>query len=125
MLADRILAVQRSPFYSIMELAAKRGDCIYLHLGEPDFVTPRHIMEAAKKALDEGQTHYGPDRGAPELRQLIARKIEQQYGAAYNWEDELLVTAGGQSALHVAVMAMTNPGDEIIVLLPHYPPYIV
>ena len=125
MLADRILAVQRSPFYSIMELAAKRGDCIYLHLGEPDFVTPKHIMEAAKKALDEGHTHYGPDRGAPELRQLIAEKIHRQYGAAYNWEDEILVTAGGQAALHVAVMALTNPGDEIIILLPHYPPYIV
>ena len=75
MLADRILAVERSPFYRIMELAAKRGDRIYLHLGEPDFVTPKHIVEAAKRALDEGNTHYGPDRGIPELRQLIAQNI--------------------------------------------------
>ena len=71
MLADRILSVERSPFYSIMELAAKRGDCIYMNLGEPDFVTPKHVAEAAKKALDEGHTHYGPDRGVPELRQLV------------------------------------------------------
>ena len=69
MLADRILSVARSPFYSIMELAATRDDCIYLQLGEPDFVTPTHIAEAAKTALDEGHTHYGPDRVAPELRQ--------------------------------------------------------
>ncbi|MDA2933242.1 pyridoxal phosphate-dependent aminotransferase [Acidobacteria bacterium AH-259-D05] len=125
MLADRILSVQRSPFYSIMELAATRDDCIYLQLGEPDFVTPKHIVEAAKKALDEGHTHYGPDRGAPELRQLIAEKIQNQHGADYSWEDEILVTAGGQAALHIAVMALANPGEEIIILLPHYPPYVV
>ena len=125
MLADRILAVERSPFYSIMELAATRDDCIYLQLGEPDFVTPGHIAEAAKKALDEGHTHYGPDRGAPELRQLIAQKLQNESAADYGWEDEILVTAGGQAALHIAIMAMANPGDEIIILLPHYPPYVV
>jgi aspartate/methionine/tyrosine aminotransferase len=107
-----------------MELAATRKDCIYLQLGEPDFVTPNHIAEAAKKALDEGHTHYGPDRGHPELRQAIAEKIQKEYGATYNADEELLVTAGGQAALHVAVMALANPGDEIIVLLPHYPPYL-
>ncbi len=125
MLADRILGVARSPFYSIMELAASRDDCIYLQLGEPDFVTPGHIAEAAKKALDEGHTHYGPDRGAPELRQLIAQKLQNESSADYGWEDEILVTAGGQAALHIAIMAMANPGDEIIILLPHYPPYVV
>lgn len=125
MLAERILAVQRSPFYSIMELAAKRGNCIYLQLGEPDFTTPKHILEAAKKAMDEGHTHYGPDRGSHELRQLIAQKIKKQYGADYNWENEILITAGGQAGLHIAVMALANPGDEIIILVPYYPPYLV
>ena len=125
MLADRILSVERSPFYSIMELAAKRGDCIYMNLGEPDFVTPKHVAEAAKKALDEGHTHYGPDRGVPELRQLIVQKIEKEYGAKYDWEDEILITAGGQAGLHISVMALANPGDEIIILIPYYPPYLV
>ena len=125
MIANRILGVQRSPFYSIMDLAAKRPDCIYLQLGEPDFVTPKHVREAAKKALDEGHTHYGPDRGIPELRELIAEKIKREHGTSYNWADEILVTAGGQAALHVAVMALANPGDEIIIMLPHYPPYVV
>ena len=125
MLADRILSVQRSPFYSIMELATTREDCIYLQLGEPDFVTPKHIAEAVKKALDEGLTHYGPDRGHPDLRQLIAKKIQNDYGTTYSGEEEILVTAGGQAALHIAVMALANPKDEIIILLPHYPPYLV
>jgi aspartate/methionine/tyrosine aminotransferase len=124
MLAERILSVQRSPFYSIMDLAAKRGDCIYLHLGEPDFTPPKHIVEAAKRALDEGQTHYGPDRGIPELRQSIAQKIHHEYGVRYQWEDEILITAGGQAGLHIAVMALANPGDEIIILVPYYPPYL-
>ncbi len=125
MLADRILSVERSPFYSIMELAAKRGDCIYLNLGEPDFVTPKHVAEAAKRALDEGHTHYGPDRGAPELRQLIAEKIEKEYGTQYDWQEEILITAGGQAGLHISVMGLVNPGDEIIILIPYYPPYMV
>ena len=125
MLANRILLVERSPFYSIMELAAKRDDCIYMNLGEPDFVTPKHVAEAAKKALDEGHTHYGPDRGVPELRQLIVQKIEKEYGAKYDWEDEILITAGGQAGLHISVMALANPGDEIIILIPYYPPYLV
>ena len=98
MLADRILAVPRSPFYSIMELASQRQDCIYLHLGEPDFVTPAHIRDAIKRALDEGNTHYGSDRGFPELRQQLALKFERQYGAAYDWHDEILITSGGQAA---------------------------
>ena len=125
MLANRILSVERSPFYSIMELAAKRGDCIYMNLGEPDFVTPKHVAEAAKKALDQGHTHYGPDRGVPELRQLIVQKIEKEYGAKYDWEDEILITAGGQAGLHISVMALANPGEEIIILIPYYPPYLV
>lgn len=125
MLADRILGVERSPFYSIMELAAKRGDCICLQLGEPDFTTPAHILEAAKKAMDGGHTHYGPDRGIPELRWLIAERLERLYGARYNWEDEILVTAGGQAGLHIAVMSLANPGDEIMILVPYYPPYVV
>ena len=125
MLANRILSVERSPFYSIMELAAKRGDCIYMNLGEPDFVTPKHIAEGAKKALDEGHTHYGPDRGVAELRQLVVQKIEKEYGAKYDWQDEILITAGGQAGLHISVMALANPGDEIIILIPYYPPYLV
>jgi aminotransferase len=124
MLAERILSVQRSPFYSIMDLAAKRGDCIFLHLGEPDFTTPRHILDAAKKAMDEGHTHYGPDRGSPELRQLIAEKIQKEYGARYNWEDEILITCGGQAGLHISIMALVNPGEEVILLVPYYPPYL-
>lgn len=123
--SKRILSVERSPFYSIMDLAAKRSDCLYLHLGEPDFNTPPHIVEAAQKALSDGWTHYTPDRGLPELRRLVAAAIEKQTGVAYSSDDEILITAGGQAALHTAVMGVVNPGDEVILLSPYYPPYLV
>ena len=63
MLAERILSVERSPFYSILELAAKRTDCVYLNNGEPDFDTPAHVVQAGQEAMAGGWTHYTPDRG--------------------------------------------------------------
>ena len=123
--ARRVTAVERSPFYSIMDLAAKRSDCVYLHLGEPDFDTPAHIIAAAEEALRGGWTHYTADRGLPKLRELIAAEIQKETGAEYRFEDEILVTAGGQAALHTAVMGLVNPGDEVILLAPYYPPYLV
>ncbi len=124
MLADRILSVERSPFYSVLELAAKRSDCLYLHTGEPDFGTPAHIVRAAQDALAEGWTHYIPDRGLPELRQLLAQKIQNECHVQYRPEDEILITAGGQAGLHAAIMATVNPGDEVVLLSPYYPPYL-
>ncbi len=124
MLAERILSVERSPFYSVLELASKRSDCLYLHTGEPDFDTPAHIVRAGQEALAGGWTHYIPDRGLPELRQLVAQKIEKESHVRYRHEDEILITAGGQSGLHTAIMATVNPGDEVILLSPFYPPYL-
>ena len=125
MLAHRILSAERSPFYSIMELAAQRPDCIYLQLGEPDFHTPPHIVRAGQEALSEGLTHYTADRGLPELRRLLAEKIRKESRVEYGFEDEILITAGGQAALHIAVMGTVNPGDEVLLLAPYYPPYLV
>ncbi len=124
MLAQRILSLERSPFYSIMDLAAKRSDCLYLHIGEPDLDTPPHIAEAGQKALTGGSTHYTSDRGIPELRRLLAQKIQKENHAEYSFEDEILITAGGQAALHIAIMCTVNPGDEVVLLSPYYPPYL-
>ncbi len=122
--AERIQAVERSPFYAIADLAAKRKDCLYLHLGEPDFETPSHIVHAAREALSGGWTHYTPDRGLADLRRLVAEKIRRENLAEYNFEDEILITAGGQAALHTAIMGTINPGDEVLLLAPFYPPYL-
>lgn len=124
MMAERILAVERSPFYAIADLAAKRKDCLYLHLGEPDFDTPPHIIHAAQEALSEGWTHYTPDRGIADLRRLIAEKISRENHVDYDFENEILITAGGQAALHTAIMGTINSGDEVLLLAPFYPPYL-
>ena len=124
MLAERILSVERSPFYSILELAAKRTDCLYLNIGEPDFDTPAHIVQAGQEAMAGGWTHYTPDRGLPELRQLLAQKIQKESRVGYRFEDEILITAGGQAGLHTAIMGTVNPGDEVVLLSPYYPPYL-
>ena len=124
MLAQRILSVERSPFYSILDLAAKKTNCLYLHLGEPDFDTPPHIVEAGQEALAGRWTHYTSDRGLPELRQLLAQKIRKESHVEYAFEDEILITAGGQAALHIAIMGTVNPGDEVVLLAPYYPPYL-
>ena len=124
-ISDRVCSVERSPLYSIMELARGMKDVIRLNIGEPDFETPKHIIEAAKHAMDEGFTHYAPDRGDQELRTLIAEELKKDLHVSYDPENEVLITAGGQAALYVAITTTVNPGDEVIVLAPYYPPYLV
>jgi len=123
--SDRILSVKRSPLYSIMELAKKVKDPIYLNIGEPDFRTPRHIVDAGKKALEEGYTKYAGDRGDAELRSAISERLKKEIATNYNAGSEILVTAGAQAALFCSIMATINPSDEVIIMNPHYPPYAV
>jgi len=123
--SNRILSVKRSPFYAIMELAKNYKDVIYLNIGEPDFRTPPHIVEAGKRALEGGYTHYAGDRGDAELRTAISNHMKERIGMSYDPGSEILVTAGAQAALFSAAMATINPGDEVIVINPHYPPYVV
>jgi aminotransferase len=90
-------------------------DVISLGLGEPDFVPPSHVLEAYKQALDEGKTHYTLTMGLPELREALARKVKREYGLTYDPEIEILITVGGTQAIHLALMALINPGDEVLV----------
>lgn len=124
-IAKRALEVTRSPFQVIAEYARglKLKDAIFLNVGEPDFTTPKHIIEAAKKALDEGFTHYSTDRGFPELRETIAEKLRKEKRIDVNPADGIIVTAGGAEANWVALMALVNPGDEVLIPSPYYPPF--
>jgi aminotransferase len=114
-----------SPFFQLLRLAEDREAVISLGRGEPDLPTPSHIIGAAKQALDEGRTHYTDPSGLPELRQAIARKLKADQELSYDAGSEIVVTAGAQEALAVALRTLLEPGDEVLVPSPHYAAYEV
>jgi len=90
--------------------------------GEPDFDTPAHIKAAASKALDDGKTKYGPAAGEPKLREAIARKLQTDNGLGYVAED-VIVTNGGKHSLFNMILALIEPGDEVIIPAPYWLSY--
>jgi aspartate aminotransferase len=103
-------------------LEAQGRDIIHLEIGEPDFDTPRHIVEAGKRALDEGWTHYGPTQGLPELREAIASYICRTRGIQVGAE-HVCVVPGGKPIIFFPLMALLEPGDEVIYPNPGFPIY--
>ncbi len=111
----RLSRIRPSGIRRLFDLAQGVPDVISLGLGEPDFVSPTHVLEAAKQAMDEGKTHYTPTAGIPELREGLVKKAKQDYGLSYDPRSEVLVTAGGTEAIFLALTALINPGDEVLV----------
>lgn len=103
-------------------LGAAGRDIVHLEIGEPDFPTPPNIIEAAKRALDEGWTHYGPTQGLPELRETIARYISETRNIKVEPE-HVSVVPGGKPIIFFAMMALLEPGDEVIYPNPGFPIY--
>jgi aspartate/methionine/tyrosine aminotransferase len=103
-------------------LEAKGRSVIHLEIGEPDFPTPPHIVEAAKKALDEGWTHYGPPQGYPELREAIAAHVSRSRGISVG-PQHVSVVPGGKPIIFFPMMALLEPGDEVIYPDPGFPIY--
>ena len=104
------------------ELEAQGKDVVHLELGEPDFDTPANIVEAAKRALDEGYTHYGPSAGIPEFRELIARHIATDRGIDVS-ASNVVVTPGGKPIMFYTMFAVLDPGDEALYPNPGFPIY--
>ena len=103
-------------------LEAQGRSIIHLEIGEPDFPTPAHIIEAAKKALDEGWTHYGPTQGYPDLREAIAAHVSRSRGIQVGPE-HVSVVPGGKPIIFFPMMALLEPGDEVIYPNPGFPIY--
>ncbi len=104
------------------ELKAQGIDIVDLSIGEPDFDTPEHIREAAKKAIDEGFTHYTPVAGYAEVRQAVVHKLKRDNGLDYTPE-QIVVTTGAKQSLANAVLSIVNPGDEVIIPTPYWVTY--
>ena len=103
-------------------LEAEGRSMVYLQIGEPDFDTPAHVREAAKRALDAGETHYAPYAGIPALREAIAADVTARKGFAAD-PSQVFVTVGGKGVMLYAILGLVNPGDEVLVPDPGYPIY--
>jgi aspartate aminotransferase len=103
-------------------LEAQGRSVVHLEIGEPDFPTPAHIIEAAKQALDQGWTHYGPTQGLPELREAIAAHVSRTRGIAVGAQ-HVSVVPGGKPIIFFPMLALLEPGDEVIYPNPGFPIY--
>ena len=122
-IAERATRIQPSGIRVIFELARKMEGVVRLEVGDPDFKTPDHICEAAKKALDEGYTHYTSSFGVLDLRQALARKLKKDNGIDADPETEIVVTAGASCAVNIAILSTIDPGDEVLIPDPSWPHY--
>ena len=126
-LADRMAGIPFSGIRKVFEEVTRREksgeNIIHLEIGRPDFDTPKRIKDKAHWALDRGHVHYTSNYGIPELRNAIARKLKSENGLNYDPSDEIIVTVGVNEAVLMAMLALLNPGDEVLVPDPCWPHY--
>ncbi|GIP17038.1 aminotransferase [Paenibacillus montaniterrae] len=115
--------IKPSGIRRFFDLVSTRKDVITLGVGEPDFVTPRHVREAAIMSLDRGKTQYTSNAGMPELREAICNYLYNSFQLQYDAANEVIVTIGGSEAIDLALRAIISPGDEVLVPEPSYIPY--
>ncbi len=123
LIAQKVATLPPSGIRKFFDLMAHMEDVISLGIGEPDFVTPWHIREAGIYSLEKGYTMYTSNSGMPELRQELARYLENHYGINYHPEQEILITTGSSEGLDLILRAIINLGDEVIIPNPCYGAY--
>jgi methionine aminotransferase len=109
--------------FSVMSALAQQHGAINLSQGFPDFDAPAELLSLLDHAARQGHNQYAPMAGVPALREAIAAKVQALYGAAYDVDHEVTVTAGATQAIFTAIAAMVHPGDEVIVFVPVYDSY--
>src|SRR3989454_4600000 len=122
-IARHVRDVPRSGIREFFDIVQSMPDVISLGVGEPDFVTPWHIREAAIYALERGKTGYTSNLGLLKLREAIRTYVEREFGIAYDPKTQILVTVGVSEALDIALRAVVNPGDEVLYHEPCYVSY--
>ena len=113
-----------NPILKFADYASKIPDVVKFTLGEPDFNTPDHVKEAAKRGIDENHSHYAPSNGTIGLRKAASQFLSKKYGQNYDPETEVLVTNGVTESIFDSVMATMNPGDIMVVPTPLFPLYM-
>lgn len=123
-LANQIRTIKPSGIRRFFDLVYQMENVISLGVGEPDFVTPLDFREASILSLEKGYTAYSPNAGLLELRKEISHYLYSNFHAIYSSEREIIVTVGSSEALDIAMRAVVNSGDEIIVIEPSYVAYV-
>ena len=122
-LSERVRTTPPSGIRRFFEIAATMDDVISLGIGEPDFVSPRPVIDAAIQSLEEGKTSYTSNAGLHDLRERIAGKYATDYGVTYDVASEIIVTVGCSEAMQLAMIALLDPGDEILIPEPCFVSY--
>ena len=124
LLSDQVKSIPPSAIRRFFDLANEmKGEVISLSIGEPDFVTPWRIREAGIYSLELGYTHYSPNAGFSELREAIAEYLLRKQKLRYDPQNQVLVTVGGSEGIDIAIRALINPGDEVVIVEPCFVAY--
>ena len=120
MLNDTVREMKPSGIRKFFDMLSGMQDVVALTVGQPDFITPWHIREAAIESIEKGKTYYTSNAGTPELRLEISKYMKRRFNVNYNPQDEIFVTVGGSEAIDVAMRAILSPGDEVILPQPAF-----
>lgn len=123
-LSETIVKISPSGIRKFFDIVNEMEDAISLGVGEPDFDTPWNIRDEGIYSLEKGKTFYTSNAGLKELKQEITRYLERRYKVTYDSEEEVIVTVGGSEAIDIALRAMLDPGDEVIIPQPSYVSYL-
>lgn len=122
-LSDTIVTIPPSGIRKFFDIVSEMKDAISLGVGEPDFDTPWHIRDEGIYSLEKGRTFYTSNTGLKELKMEICRYLKRRFDVSYDYSTEVLVTVGGSEAIDIALRAMLNPGDEVLIPQPSYVSY--
>ena len=122
-LSDTIVQIKPSGIRKFFDIVSEMKDAISLGVGEPDFETPWHIRDEGIYSLEKGRTFYTSNAGLKELKIEICNYLKRRYNLSYHYENEVLVTVGGSEAIDIAMRAMVNHGDEVLIPQPSYVSY--
>lgn len=122
-LSEAIVNIKPSGIRKFFDIVSEMKDAISLGVGEPDFETPWHIRDEGIQSLEKGKTFYTSNAGLKDLKMEISNYLKRRYDISYHYQDEILVTVGGSEAIDIALRAMVNPGDEVLIPQPSYVSY--
>jgi len=122
-ISERAQNIPPSGIRKYFDLALTMEDVISLGVGEPDFRTPWNICESSIYSIEQGVTSYTPNKGLPVLRETLSNYLNQHYNLPYNSDDEIIITSGVSEALDIAIRAIVDPGDEVLIAQPSYVSY--